>query len=261
MIIKDKSLKYNIAKKLYHLSVKIDNSNNSNFETNGEKKFIKNLFDDLKNKDSLILIDVGGNIGDYTQMLFENAIKLNGTFQIHVFEPTKYCYSMLSKRFRDKRVYLNNTACSNIDRSAKIYYDSVGSGLASMHNRNLKAIGNELKIKETIKTQRLDDYIKKCNICHIDFIKVDVEGHEKAVFEGMGDFLNPDFVDYVQFEYGGANLDSMTSLMNLYELFEFKGFVLAKIMPKGLQVRNYEPFLENFEYSNYVAISKKVIKV
>lgn len=90
---------------------------------------------------------------------------------------------------------------------------------------------------------------------------MDVEGHEKAVFEGMGDFLNPDFVDYVQFEYGGANLDSMTSLMNLYELFEFKGFVLAKIMPKGLQVRNYEPFLENFEYSNYVAISKKVIKV
>lgn len=124
------------------------------------RKIYKNLFDDLKNKDSLILIDVGGNIGDYTQMLFENAIKLNGTFQIHVFEPTKYCYSMLSKRFRDKRVYLNNTACSNIDRSAKIYYDSVGSGLASMHNRNLKAIGNELKIKETIKTQRLDDYIK-----------------------------------------------------------------------------------------------------
>ncbi|QLC50632.1 FkbM family methyltransferase [Methanolobus zinderi] len=259
MIIKNKSLKYNIAKKLYHLSVKIDNSGNSNFETNGEKRFIRNLFEDLKNRDSLILLDVGGNIGDYTQMLFENAIKLNGTFQIHVFEPTRYCYSMLSKRFRDKRILLNNTACSNINRSAEIYYDPEGSGLASMYNRNLKAIGNELKIKEMVKTQRLDDYIKKCNIDHIDFIKVDVEGHEKAVFEGIGDFLNPNFVDYIQFEYGGASLDSMTSLMNLYEILESKGFIVAKILPDSLHIREYSAFLDNFEYSNYVAISKRLI--
>ncbi|NKQ38647.1 MAG: methyltransferase FkbM, partial [Methanosarcinales archaeon] len=83
---------------------------------------------------------------------------------------------------------------------------------------------------------------------------------EMAVFEGMGKYLNSDFVDYIQFEYGGTNLDSMTSLMNFYELFETKGFKLAKVMPNGLQLRNHETFLENFEYSNYVAISEGLIE-
>lgn len=129
-----------------------------------------------------------------------------------------------------------------------------------MYQRNLKMYNNELCMKEQINTKRLDEYIEQNDINHIDFIKVDVEGNEMRVFTGMGGYLNPDFIDYIQFEYGGANLDSMTSLMNFYELFESKGFVLAKVMPSGLQIREYEPFLENFEYSNYVAISKRLIR-
>ena len=142
----------------------------------------------------------------------------------------------------------------------EIYYDVKGSGLASMYQRNLNMYNNELNIKEEIKTERLDEYIEQNEIKHIDFMKVDVEGHEMVVFEGMGRYLNSDFVDYIQFEYGGANLDSMTSLMNFYELFESKGFRLAKVMPGGLQIREYESFLENFEYSNYVAISERLIE-
>jgi len=130
-----------------------------------------------------------------------------------------------------------------------------------MYQRNLNRYNNELNIKEEIKTERLDEYMEQNEIKHIDFMKVDVEGHEMVVFEGMGCYLNSDFVDYIQFEYGGANLDSMISLMNFYELFESKGFRLTKVMPGGLQIREYESFLENFEYSNYVAISERLIEV
>ena len=128
-----------------------------------------------------------------------------------------------------------------------------------MYQRNLKRHNIELGMKEVIKTKRLDEYIEQNKLNHIDFMKVDVEGHEMCVFEGMGRFLNSDFIDYIQFEYGGANLDSMTSLMNFYELFESKGFRLAKMMPGGLQIRVHETFLENFVYSNYVAISERLI--
>ena len=143
-----------------------------------------------------------------------------------------------------------------------IYYNTQGSGLASLYQRNLKRHNiAELNTKEEIKTKRLDEYIEENDIMHIDFMKVDVEGHEMAVFEGMGKYLDSDFIDYIQFEYGGANLDSMTSLMNFYELFETKGFKLAKVMPSGLQLRNHETFLENFVYSNYVAISEELIEI
>lgn len=259
MKIIDKTIKYKMIKKLYHLVIKLDNSGNCNFDANGEKKFIKDIFKELTGKNNIILFDVGGNMGDYTQMLFDNVKNLTESFEIHVFEPTQYCFDKLNNRFDDKNIHLNSSACSNVTGFAKIHYDHEGSGLASMYQRNLKMCNNELKTKESIKTIRLDEYIKINDIQHIDFMKVDVEGHEISVFEGMGKYLSPDFVDCIQFEYGGANIDSMTSLMNFYDLFEEKGFVLAKVMPKGLQLRSYESFLENFEYSNYVALSKRLI--
>ena len=77
--------------------------------------------------------------------------------------------------------------------------------------------------------------------------------------EGFGSYLNADFIDYIQFEYGGANLDSKTSLMELYKFFKDRGFIVTKVMPKGLEIREYSPFMENFMYSNYVAISIKIL--
>lgn len=258
-ILENVNLKYKVAKKIYGLSMMLDNCGNCNFNKNGEQKFIHELFSDLKTKTQINLFDIGGNVGDYTQMLSEGARQINQNFTIHVFEPTQYCYDKLSNRFDDKRIILNKLACSDSNGVGEIYYDTKGSGLASMYKRNLKMYNNELSMKEQINTKRLDEYIEQNKINYIDFIKVDVEGNEMRVFNGMGKYLSPDFVDYIQFEYGGANLDSMTSLMNFYELFESKGFVLAKVMPRGLQIRDYEPFLENFEYSNYVAISKRLI--
>jgi hypothetical protein len=113
---------------------------------------------------------------------------------------------------------------------------------------------------ENIKLKRLDGYIEEKNINHIDFIKIDIEGHELKAFEGFGKYLDASFVDYIQFEYGGANLDSHTNLMELYKFLENRGFKIAKMMPNGLEVRKYSPFMDNFNYANYVAVSGKVIK-
>jgi hypothetical protein len=47
--------------------------------------------------------------------------------------------------------------------------------------------------------------------------------------------------------------------MDLYTLFEKAGFVVAKVMRNGLEVRPYKPWMDNFQYANYVAISSKVL--
>ena len=261
MKIINKGLEYNIVRKIYRLAMLLDNSGQCDFGRNGEQRFVQGLFEELKTKPQITLFDVGGNVGDYSQMLSEGVGAITQNFAIHIFEPAQYCFDKLSTRFDDNRIVLNKVACSDSTGGAEIYYDFKGSGLASMHPRNLGQYNNKLHMKEEIKTKRLDEYIEQSGTEHIDFMKVDVEGHEMRAFEGMGRYLTSDFIDYVQFEYGGANLDSMTSLMNFYKLFESKGFRLAKVMPGGLQMREYESFLENFEYSNYVAISKKVIEI
>ena len=36
-------------------------------------------------------------------------------------------------------------------------------------------------------------------------------------------------------------------------------FVIGKIMPSGLELRSYQSFMKNFQYSNYVAVSPRIM--
>ena len=92
------------------------------------------------------------------------------------------------------------------------------------------------------------------------FLKIDVEGSEFEVMNGAGDFLRPDFVDFIQFEYGGTNLDARVPLKAFYDFLEPKGYVVAKVMSGGLRVREYSSWMDNYLYANYIAMSQKAFK-
>ena len=193
-------------------------------------------------------------------MITEKSAKNNLNIKLHLFEPTKSCFNKLTENFSNQEnIYLNNFGISNENDTSTIFYDKEESGLASLYQRNLDAYGMELNKSETIQLKRLDEYIKDKNIEHISFIKIDIEGHELIAFDGFGKYLNGNFIDYIHFEYGGANLDSHTSLMDIYKVLNNKGFKIAKIMPNGLEIRKYSPYMDNFNYSNYVAISEKIL--
>ena len=207
-----------------------------------------------------MIFDIGANIGEYSQLLKKMSLKYNVNVELHLFEPTHSCSKELLVRFgEDSNIYLNNFGVSDKDTRAIIYYDKQKSGLASLYQRNLDTYNLKLNQSEEIKLRRLDGYIKEKNINHIDFVKIDIEGHELKALEGFGKYLTLNFIDFIQFEYGGANLDSHTSLMEIYEFLSKKGFKMSKVMPKGLEIRKYQPFMENFRYSNYVAISKGIL--
>ena len=238
---------------------KIENNGNANFEQNGEKVFTDNLFNSFKNGGGVVF-DIGANVGDYAQMIVDKSAQSNVSVKIHLFEPTKSCFAIISSKFQNKEnITLNNFGVSNSDDVATIFYDKEESGLASLYQRNLDSYDIELNQSEEIKLRRIDSYIEEKNISHIDFIKIDIEGHELKAFEGFGKYLNSNFIDYIQFEYGGANLDSHSSLMEIYKLLSNSGFKIAKVMPNGLELREYSPFMDNFNYSNYVAISNKMV--
>lgn len=207
------------------------------------------------------MFDIGANIGEYSSMLSDNSQTYGVELELHLFEPTKSCFETISKKFNSKKsVILNNFGISDSSTTAQIFYDKEQSGLASLYQRNLDSYNLKLNQSEEIVLKRMNEYIEEKSIQHIDFIKIDIEGHELKAFNGFGSYLNSDFVDYIQFEYGGANLDSHSSLMEIYKFFENRDFSLAKMMPNGLEMRKYSPFMDNFMYSNYVAISNKILK-
>jgi FkbM family methyltransferase len=241
----------------------LENNNNVNIEDNGELTFIKNFLKIKSNKDrkKLVIFDVGANIGGYTDVIIKESNKLKLNIFIHLFEPQKSLYIILQEKYKNlNNIQVNSFGLSDEDTTTYIYYNEEGSGLASLYKRKLKHYKIDFNRSETILLKRADMYIQANEITHIDLIKIDVEGHELNVFFGFGEYLNGDFIDFIQFEYGGANLDSKTSLLDIYSYLEDRGFVIAKIYPQGLEIRDYKPFMENYCYSNYVAISKKVLE-
>ena len=47
----------------------------------------------------------------------------------------------------------------------------------------------------------------------INLVDIDIEGYELSVLIDIDRFLNANFVDYIQLEYDGVNLDSHNNLM------------------------------------------------
>ncbi|HEC58417.1 hypothetical protein LCGC14_0881050 [marine sediment metagenome] len=239
----------------------VENNGNTNFRSNGEEEFVNNLFLSFSaKKQKRVVFDIGANIGSYSTIIEEKASEYRTDIDLHLFEPTKSCFAVIESKFDGKVVALNNFGASDSNVTTKIFYDKEQSGLASLYQRNLDCYNLKLDQSEEIILKRLDNYIEEKNIDHIDFVKIDIEGHELKAFEGFGKYMSGEFIDYIQFEYGGANLDSHSSLMDLYQFLYERGFDIAKAMPKGLEIRVYAPFSENFQYSNYVAISRKILK-
>src|ERR1044071_527121 len=235
----------------------IENNNNFDFTANGERVFAERLLELFRRRGRTpaIAFDVGANAGHYSGMLLAVADRKGVPLQLHAFEPAAACVDALQKRFANEpRVRLVPNAASNTNETLRLYFDEPGSELASLCRRDLAEYGLELGSSEEVPAIRLDAYIEQQALAHVHFVKIDVEGHEVMVLEGLGRYLDPAFVDVVQFEYGGANLDSQTTLKQLFSAFTSRGFRIAKIMKNGLDVREYEVWMENYRYSNYVAL-------
>lgn len=237
---------------------KLENNNNAEFSKNGEENFINSFFEYYTNKEAVIF-DIGANIGKYAEVLLQKSNINNVQAFIHLFEPTNKCYSILKGKFdAQKNIQLNKSGISEKEGKMDIFFEKEGSTLASLYKRNLGHLNIEMQQKEQIDLVRLDNYIEQKQIKHIHLLKIDIEGHDLSGLRSLGNYLNYGFIDFIQFEYGGTNLDARTTLLDFYVLLENAGFKVCKIKPRKLEPRKYESFMENFNYANYVAISKSV---
>lgn len=204
----------------------------------------------LDGKPATLCIDIGGNKGAYSAALMAQFPAAN----IVVFEPSQVNVQILQDRFKDaSQVSVEPYAVSKTAGDADLFSDQAGSGLGSLTKRDLKHIDLAFEASERIQTLRFETYWQdKLQSVPIDLCKLDVEGHELDALQGFGAAMAA--IKVVQFEFGGANIDTRTYFRDFWHFFADHGFKLYRITPFGIApIKRYHERHEAFVTTNYLA--------
>lgn len=129
-----------------------------------------------------IVVDCGGNIGLFTAFALDM-----GASRVLSFEPFKNNFDLNQKNNPNAEVF--NLAVSNKnDQIIELLYTHTGNGGHTIVNSELDRDPGHFQHKNIfVKTITLDQIISQNFIDHIDFLKVDTEGAELMIFEGLSD--------------------------------------------------------------------------
>ncbi len=198
------------------------------------------------------VFDVGANRGTWARA----ALSVNPSLSIHCFEPSRPTFDALLAQGFPPSVQCNNVGLSSKESDATMFVVEAESPLNSLYRREGLEDGWGLSwsgISEHVKLMRLDDYCDAHEIGAIDYLKLDVEGHELDVLMGARRRLESRSIKCGQLEYGGANIDARVLLRDLFAALEQFGYRLYKLLPdRLLSVPRYDQQLENFSYQNWV---------
>jgi FkbM family methyltransferase len=123
------------------------------------------------------VIDVGANVGWYT-IIASKFVGNNG--RVIAFEPEPENFAILKRNVLANgcdNVTLEQKALSNAAGELTLYLDEANKG---RHSTVLDWKGKTIKVEAL----RLDDYLEN-RFKKVDFVKIDVEGAEPMVLEGM----------------------------------------------------------------------------
>jgi len=104
-----------------------------------------------------------------------------------------------------------------------------------------------------IPVTRIGAFCESNGIEQIDFLKLDVEGHELKILIGASNMLRSGRVKFIQFEFGSCNIDSRTYLRDFFELLGHE-YRIYRILNRGLCPMNeYNDSYEIFKLTNCLA--------
>jgi len=141
-----------------------------------EDEFVKKVL-----KKGSTVLDIGAHWGGFT-VLFASLVGNNG--EVLSFEPSKRNFKFLNRNIKINNfcdiVKPYNYAIGNENKTVKLGIAKTSSGHNSILNENL-----EVNRYEEVKQIKLDDFLVEKGINKVDFIKIDVEGYELEVLEGL----------------------------------------------------------------------------
>lgn len=204
-------------------------------------------------KEDDIVLDIGANIGYYSVIL-SKLVGPNG--KVFAFEPTVHFGRYL-------RMTVEQNDCVNVEiyqiglsnKSQEIDID-IGESSATLHSEPLF---DPIISKETIKLTTLDEFIDSHPQQKIDFIKIDVDGHEPLFFEGAWRTLDK-YDPIILLEVSHLHyLNAGFTAWDFYDLLKYKKYRIYN-EHNMTELKSKEAFLikcGNFSHSANIVISKR----
>jgi FkbM family methyltransferase len=174
--------------------------NYQNSNLSGEEPFLKSFLANYDSNEFLVL-DVGANKGQFAEHIVKNTKSIN----VRSYEPNPHaCHNLKSNPlFKTSRHTLVEMGASNTISESFIYDYScgLGSGHSSLYREVITDLHKSTSAtSEKVLLTTLDSDLKELSP-NIAVLKIDTEGHEKAVLEGAKNILatNPPVSILIEF--------------------------------------------------------------
>jgi len=186
---------------------------------------------------NMIFLDIGANLGLYTALANK---KMKGTGKIFAFEPQSIAFETLQKTIKInniQNVIAEQIALSDTTGKGTIYSSPDNGGDNRMY------LDTEQKFTaEEVNCQIGDQYLFSHNIDQVDLIKIDTQGYEFFVIEGLKNIIkkSTDTITILtEFWPYGIKLSGKEPV-DLLKLFKILGLKIYDINNKNIEILDSE---------------------
>lgn len=149
-----------------------------------------------RSEDVMVVLDIGANIGAATVFFSE----LYPTAKIHAFEPVPANQEILRRnvqaRGRGEDINCHLLALSNKDGTLEMIHSPGANNHGGWSFYQRGALGDEEKI--SVPVRQAGAFVRDLGLDRIDIIKIDTEGAEKEILQGLA----PEQLDTVRYIVG-----------------------------------------------------------
>lgn len=202
--------------------------------------------------DGAIVFDVGANKGDWTKSALTLGPKI-----VYMFEPQRSCIEKYLRPMESSRCRAVHSAIGDCDGEVDFYSPGEDAGNASIYNRRETYFSEQTFRCSKVQMSTIDEFVKTRNISRVDFLKIDVEGHELFVLKGAIDSIKSRIIRAISFEFGSPSIYSKVFFRDIWDFLTENNYRIHRIIPGGslVEIDSYYEDLEHFRsVSNYIAV-------
>lgn len=173
-------------------------------------------------KDGDVFVDIGSNTGLLSKLILKELKEEDKELsKVIMFEPVPLYYNECVKKFGDNdKFIINNLALSNDTEDKTLLVSHRNFGYNKIYKEGMEIHPHD---KIQINCDLFSNWMFKHNIDKIDFIKIDAEGHDREVIEGMFNWLKETHQrPYIQFEGTWYPSEEKDLLEKMREDFNYK---------------------------------------